>query len=214
MARHYRLNLQVGDRAIPDSSADIVLYMQSDKFVREALPDRRFRGTHIIRDPRDLVVSSYYYHLKTDEKWVKRPEARWGDMGFQEYLKSMSRHDGLLLEMRRLLKGRLSGMSSWDYTQQEFLELRYEDVIAEEEAFSSIFRHYELSDRALALGLALVRENSISTVASWSEKKQGHVRSGMPGQWQDEFAPEHVMLFKKRSGDLLVRLGYEKDGNW
>jgi Sulfotransferase domain len=215
VARHYRLNLQVGDNAIPDARAEIVLYLHGYNFTRDALAGRGFRGTHIIRDPRDVVLSSYHYHLRSDEKWVKRPDARWGGLGLQDYLKSLNPRDGLLFEIRRLLKGPLSKMTEWDYSQPEFLELRYEDVIAnEEEMFLTVFRHFEFRDRAMSTGLALVRENSISRKASWNEQRQQHVRSGRPGAWREEFGPEHVALFKELSGSLLVRLGYEKDVNW
>jgi hypothetical protein len=34
------------------------------------------------------------------------------------------------------------------------------------------------------------------------------------GGWREFFTEEHKQLFKDVAGDLLVRLGYEKDNNW
>lgn len=39
-------------------------------------------------------------------------------------------------------------------------------------------------------------------------------RSGRSGDWQTEFNQEHRDLFKERSGDWLIRLGYEVDNEW
>ena len=39
-------------------------------------------------------------------------------------------------------------------------------------------------------------------------------RSGKTGEWKKHFTGEHKKLFKDVAGDLLVKLGYEKDNNW
>jgi hypothetical protein len=39
-------------------------------------------------------------------------------------------------------------------------------------------------------------------------------RSGKTGEWKKYFKDEHKAIFKEVAGDLLVRLGYEADGNW
>ena len=39
-------------------------------------------------------------------------------------------------------------------------------------------------------------------------------RSGKTGEWKKHFTDEHKAIFKEIAGDLLVRLGYEKNNNW
>jgi hypothetical protein len=39
-------------------------------------------------------------------------------------------------------------------------------------------------------------------------------RSGKTGEWKKYFTNEHKKVFKEVAGDLLIRLGYEKDPNW
>ncbi len=39
-------------------------------------------------------------------------------------------------------------------------------------------------------------------------------RKGQIGAWKHEFTPEHKELFKQYGGELLIKLGYEKDLNW
>ena len=41
----------------------------------EQLPP--YRGSHFIRDPRDLIISGYYYHLRAAEAWCIAPDFPW-----------------------------------------------------------------------------------------------------------------------------------------
>jgi len=45
-------------------------------------------------------------------------------------------------------------------------------------------------------------------------KKSPTFRSGTSGAWKNQFSQQHKSIFKRLSGDLLIRLGYEKDQNW
>jgi hypothetical protein len=200
----------------PDTG--IAFFRAAQLYHREALSNRVFRGSHMIRDPRDVVVSGYHYHLWTEEKWAHIPgEPAWGGMSYQEFLNSVDRHQGLLAEIERSSGKALADMAAWDYGQPEFLELRYEDVIADEVTwFTRLFEFYGLDEEAVDAGLVAVEKFSIHArpvpVGTAGEKR--HVRSGKPGQWREQFGPDHVERFKALTGDLLVRLGYEADQNW
>jgi len=39
-------------------------------------------------------------------------------------------------------------------------------------------------------------------------------RAGKTGSWKEHFTAEHKRIFKEVAGDLLIRLGYEKDYDW
>jgi hypothetical protein len=45
-------------------------------------------------------------------------------------------------------------------------------------------------------------------------KKSGTFRKGKPGNWREHFTRENIQTFKEQTGDLLVRLGYERDLDW
>jgi sulfotransferase 6B1 len=53
-----------------------------------------------------------------------------------------------------------------------------------------------------------------SLEASINPTKSPTFRSGKTGEWKKHFTEEHKSLFKEVAGDLLVKLGYERDGNW
>jgi len=50
--------------------------------------------------------------------------------------------------------------------------------------------------------------------ASINPKKSPTFRSGKTGEWRKRFTDEHKKIFKDVAGDLLIRLGYEKDDKW
>jgi hypothetical protein len=215
----YGLHLQrcLGEPIEPET--DIAFFRSGRLFSRALLSDRTFRGSHLIRDPRDVVVSGYFYHLWTREKWVHQTDGRtWGGLSYQAYLNSVDRHQGLLAEIEYGSASTLADMAKWDYGQPEFLELRYEDLIQNEvSSFSRLFEFYGFDERAVTVGLAGVERHSIrlkpGQLASEEDQKR-HIRSGRAGQWREHFGPEHVARFKELNGDLLLRLGYESNADW
>ena len=59
------------------------------------------------------------------------------------------------------------------------------------------------------------REKALSILVDAIQPKKSHTfRSGKTGGWKQHFTDEHKKLFKDVAGDLLVRLGYEKNNNW
>jgi hypothetical protein len=59
------------------------------------------------------------------------------------------------------------------------------------------------------------REKALAIlVQSIQPKKSRTFRSGKTGAWHEYFSEEHKKLFKDVAGDLLVRLGYEKNNDW
>jgi hypothetical protein len=183
----------------------------SGKFDTTLAGGRAFRGSHVIRDPRDLVVSGYEYHLVTTEPWVLVPQRHLGGISYQEYLRSLDPHDGLTAEIEWLASGTAKDLSEWNYNQKEFIELRYEDVLADEStAFERLFHWYGFNDSAVAFGMDTVERLSLKHGGA----KPTHVRSGAPGEWATRFTPEHTARFKELTGDLVVDLGYETDSDW
>jgi hypothetical protein len=82
------------------------------------------RGFHMVRDPRDVVVSAYFSHLysHSTEAWPALIEHR-------RALEQLSPEEGLLLEMK-FRERQMMEMYHWDYSREDILELRMEEVVA------------------------------------------------------------------------------------
>ena len=216
VAGHYGLRFtEVPDSTDPSSAGaapphdvDVVLYARANDFTPADLAGRRYRGSHLVRDPRDVVVSGYYYHLRTDEPWAHEPSARYGGLSYQRYLRSVDEHRGLMAEIERSARSTLADMGAWPYGERGFLEMRYEDVVRDEEkAFTELFRFYGLDDAALRHALGIV-EQFRRPRGQAAGAADPHVRSGEPGEWRRHLGAEHLAALASLTGDLVGRLGY------
>ncbi len=211
VTRAYGLRFRAGTRAPVERDAEVVFFENARAFRRESLTGRAFRGSHVIRDPRDLVVSGYEYHLSTTEPWATAPDPRFGGFSYQSHLRGLDEHDGLMAEVDWLSRETAPALRDWDYGQPEFLELRYEDVVANERsAFGQLFGWYGFDQRAVAAGLDAVGRLSLRNGGA----KPGHARSGAPGEWRDRLGQDHLDRLAELTGDLVGHLGYEADPGW
>ena len=58
-----------------------------------------YRFIHAIRDPLEVVLSGYQYHLKTTERWANRVERRYNGTTYRRYLNAISQTDGLQVSL-------------------------------------------------------------------------------------------------------------------
>jgi hypothetical protein len=203
-----------GARPTLPPDIDVVVFDRATDFSPLDLGAQTLRISHLIRDPRDVVVSGYHYHLRTNESWVHEPKERYGGRTYQEFLQSIDEHAGLMAEIERCARSTLAEMAAWPYAQAAVLELRYEDMVDNEmETFTRLFRFYGFNATAIARGLAIVGQFSRRHGVPAGEADP-HIRSGRPGEWRQAFGTDHVERFKELTGDLVVRLGYEDDLDW
>lgn len=231
VADEYGLVYQGGGSSELRPETDIFLQSHS-AFDLSALP--RFKGSHMIRDPRDVIVSGYHYHLWTKESWAnipmsefpERARRRWhhvpfdeaGSRTYKEFLNSLDKERGLAIEICRAATTLMPEITNWNYEQPEFFEMRYEQLMEDEASvFARLFRHYEFHEEAVSRCVELADRCSfrnragreVGTVATHS-----HMRSGRTGQWREELSEDNVALFKSLTGDAVVNLGYERGIDW
>jgi len=165
-----------------------------------------------------MVVSGYHYHLWTEEEWARVPRDEYDGKSFQEALNEVGKKRGMILEMERFCGEDLQDMLRWKYDDPAFMELKYEDVIADEAShFDALFRHYGFHEDAIEVGLEVAEYYSFQNLSgrSFGEvEEQSHLRSGRTSQWEDHFDEELKSRFKELAGDAVVQLGYEEDNHW
>ena len=181
-----------------------------------------FRISRFVRDPRDLVVSGYFYHRRGAEDWttLRAPtEEDWyfangavpsgvRDSGssFAEYLQSVSDEDGLLAELE-FRRPHFESMARWPDEHPDIALFRYEEILGHEtEVFRRIFAFYGLSPLERFLGAWFARRYSIRRIA-----KDTHVRDPSAGQWREHFTPRVAGAFEERHPGLAESLGYPTD---
>ena len=180
------------------------------------LPD--FRGTHVIRDPRDMLISGYFYHLRATEPWCLEKAA--DGLSYQDRLNAFeSQEEGILFELHGSSGNSFQAMAMWPYGHEGMLELRYEDLIhdADHRWKYVIFEHYGFRGSALDRCVEIMAEFSFESVSGrkvGEEDSSSHARKGMPGDWKNFFTDNIKSQFKARFGGLLVNLGYEKNLYW
>jgi len=102
---------------------EVLAYMNADW--RQVGPLGALLGVHVVRDPRDILVSSYYSHR------FSHPTDYWtGLADHRKELEGLSREEGLLAEVqcRRM---QFEQMNSWSYGAPGILELRFEDLVGD-----------------------------------------------------------------------------------
>ena len=182
-----------------------------------------FRMTRFIRDPRDLVVSGYFYHRQGAEPWCTLPNPTKDDWYFANgvvpdglrkaggsyamYLRSLSEEEGLLAELE-FRQAHFASMSEWPDSDPRILLLRYEDVVADEVgSFRRMFVHYGLGALERRLGRFFASRYSAARL----QRKDPHIRDPSSGQWRAHFTPRVRDAFESRWGKLIDQLGYAAD---
>jgi hypothetical protein len=90
--------------------------------------------------------------------------------------------------------------------------LRFEDLILQrEKAIGRILDHLAARGSVPWLERRVAIERLAAAIRPHAS---GTFRKGQPGEWRQHFTGRNVEHFKQATGDLLPRLGYEKDGLW
>lgn len=170
-----------------------------------------YKGYHVVRDPRDIVVSAYFSHRYShplDNPWGREFLARHRDL-----LNRVPMEEGLMEEIR-WAEPLFEQMEAWNPHDPNILEVRFEAMIDRpKEIFSRILDF--LGVRVWPGSLEKILKDLTFERLSRGRKRgeediRSHYRKGMPGDWKNYFTSEHTAFFNERWGAFLARLGYEK----
>lgn len=164
----------------------------------------------IYRDPRDMLVSQVFFATDMQEEHgMHELYKSLPDFGERLKVAITGIDDGGLYMVS--VKQRYASVFEW-LEQPHVMCIRFEDLIDR--------RHSTLEamlDEIESIGYQIPtpREKALSILAQSIRPKKSHTfRSGKTGSWHEHFTDEHKQLFKDVAGDLLVKLGYEKDNDW
>ncbi|MGR3762415.1 sulfotransferase domain-containing protein (plasmid) [Roseobacteraceae bacterium NS-SX3] len=172
-----------------------------------------YRGIHIMRDPRDMIVSSYHYHLWTHEMWVHVPDA--DGVTYQEKLRAAGRTEALFMTIRHFIFFSRETLENWDLDDPDILEISYDELMGENRAqvYERMFTFLGLEGRAHRLGVRLMHlfeAGKRSRIRKDRPNERAHIRSGRSGQWRQELEPAHIAYIEQELGHILDKFGYPR----
>jgi hypothetical protein len=177
-----------------------------------ALQQHNFAHYFIYRDPRDVVLSMsnflrymYPWHrlsrrvrrLPSDEDAVRYFIEGEGDGGPDSFVPNVA-------EWFRAYEG-------W-VASPEAYAVRFEDLVGPDRdaRIEDMVRFY-----AARSGTPTPIDETVARILALIAPEKSHTfRQGKRGGWQDAFTPELKAAFKRVAGELLIRLGYERDLAW
>ena len=164
----------------------------------------------IYRDPRDMLVSQVFFATDMHE-----------EHGMHEFYQSLPDvgerlkiaitgidREGLYMVN---VKQRYASVFEW-LEQPHVMCIRFEDLIQNRDAtLESMLDEVE----STGYKIPTPRRKALSILVEAIQPRKSHTfRSGKTGGWREHFTVEHKDLFKDIAGDLLVKLGYEKNNDW
>lgn len=164
----------------------------------------------IYRDARDMLVSQVFF--ATDMHEEHGMHAYYNSLpDFAARLKVAITgidKDGLKMVS---IRQRYEGVFQW-LEQKHVMCLRFEDLINNRDAtLLSMLDEVEKT----GYKIPTPREKALPILVEAIQPRKSHTfRSGKTGGWKQHFTEDHKKLFKDVAGNLLVRLGYEKNNDW
>ena len=194
-------SLSVGD------VASAHLFARPDALTRVISP--KFIPYFIFRDPRDVVVSHVFYvtdmeaHHVHHDYYQSLPD-------FNSRLKTsiLGRPDADVEFLN--IAERFAPYLGW-LDHKEVLAIHFEDLIHDRPATLTRIMDHLLIHTPLPTSRQLILD---ALETSINPKKSPTFRSGKTGEWKKHFTDEHKRIFKDVAGDLLIKLGYEKNNDW
>lgn len=174
---------------------------------------------HLIRDPRDVLISGLHYHLKnTNERFLHKPREELGGKTYQEHLRALPNLNAqFLFEMEQKHHRTMTEMTRWNYDRPNAVEWRYEDLIVDTECamFTALMERFDLSHDEAAQARNIFWDASLfGGLKSSDPSVSSHVRSAKTAQWRQSLPPDIAEVYCERYGDDLIHLGYAQDHDW
>ena len=177
--------------------------------VAERVCSSSFIPYFIFRDPRDVVVSHVFYVTDMEARHVHHDYYQsLPDFDARLNVSILGRPD-VKIEFPNIAE-RFAPYLGW-LDHDKVLSIHFEDLIDDRpSALTRIMEH--LLARA---PLRSSRQSILDSLeSSINPKRSPTFRSGKTGEWKKYFTEKHKKIFKDVAGELLVRLGYEKDNDW
>lgn len=177
----------------------------------------RKRSVYVMRDGRDAIVSRYYETIHR-EPGHKRDAERF--IGHEMTDDNIREHLPRFIEFMSTYQGGCADYKTHltHWLGHEYVTVRYEHLLTDTVGeMGRVLRELTGREPDLTRLEHAVAKNSFEATAQRArgeESKGAFLRKGISGDWKNYFTPESARVFDEYAGDLLIRLGYERDKDW
>ena len=191
----------------PGDIASAHLFARTEAVTHVCRP--AFAPYFIFRDPRDVVVSHFFYVTEMEANHVHHAYYQsLPDFDARLKVSILGRPDADV-EFPDIAE-RFAPYLGW-LDQPSVMNIHFEDLIHDRAgSLNRIIDHF-LTRVPLQASRDLLLDSLESSI---NPGKSPTFRSGKTGEWRKHFTDEHKKIFKDVAGDLLIRLGYEENHNW
>lgn len=180
----------------------------------DLLAELGYRTVAILRDPRDVVVSSTFYLSHLERHFLHRR--------FTTELTSFG--DRLMAVIRGLppdnsgrglpsVGRRIQRYMGWAEEPSTYL-CRFERLVGPNGGGSEADQIAEIEAVGAHIGRPLGVGDAAQLAAKTWSTSSTTFRKGAIGDWRNHFEERHVLAFKEVAGEGLIELGYEGDCDW
>jgi hypothetical protein len=212
--------LKSGKRMVGDKSP--LLTPEMVKEIGEIYPETRV--IHIIRDGRDAVVSATH-HMWNLGKGQLHPEVLAKREAYRKNPRELVESGEGIFAANQLRSVAAEWASRVGRAVEDgpallgdnYREVRYEDLLErprEEIRQLLEFLGAETSEQSVERCVDAASFEKLTKGRRRGEEAADFVRKGIAGDWRNVFTEQDKQTFKEVAGDVLIKLGYEKDDNW
>jgi hypothetical protein len=193
-------------------------------FPRELFGMGHARFLHIIRDPRDILISGMRYHRIAplgNEKFLREKRPEWGGRNYQDYLNALPGPlSRFLFEMENKHADTVKEMIRWPYDHPHVSDVKYEDLIEDKDCamMRKILTDFAIEgldiDRAIQPYWDFSLFGGLAKPDNRTERQNLHVSSGKSAQWTRKLPREIAEIYAERYQGALEKLGYAENDDW
>jgi hypothetical protein len=173
-----------------------------------------FKVVNIIRDPRDVVVSSAHYLAHLDRHFLH-------DRMTNEFSSASTRITAVITGLPPDESGRglpsvsqrIARYRQW-LVQEDTYNCRFERLVGARGGGSDKDQLNDIEAIGRHIGRPLIAEAAAALARKTWSAKSSTFRKGVIGDWRNHFTEEHKSIFKELAGQQLIELGYERDLKW
>lgn len=210
--QHAKLSFwNAGRRPIPKKNWSVGFDWWSD-FGERGLDPSAFPTALIIRDPRNVIVSSMRFHRLGKEPWLCTPDEALGGKTYQQALLDLpTDEERLLFEIKHQGGATIADMiaAKRDPAHAQSLFLPLERLMSDHSlsGYSEIFRHLGLAECYMPLALSVAYKHSVFNPAF---RKSDHLTTGRGSVWRDALSDRVLRALEEAFPGASVELGYEE----